>query len=499
MRKKFLFLSLAFIISSCAHIPHKNGIFIENAKIIDGSGNKAAFGNLRIIDGQIECFVSCKAEKNDKIIDAKGLVLAPGFIDTHSHHDRHLDANLDAMPLLSQGVTTIVVGEDGDSVLPIENFFNARNLKPASINIATYVGHGTIRGKIMGQDYKRHASEEEIAQMAILLEEAMKQGALGLSTGLEYDPAIYSSKEEVMQLAKVAAKYNGRYISHLRSEDIALDEAIDEIIEIGRAAKLPVQISHLKIAMVDKWGQANKIIAKLNAARAEGIDITADVYPYTFWQSSLDVLLPARDFKDRKAAEFALNHLAKPQDLIITNFPPNQEYKGKSVADIAKLRGKDEVTTFLDLNIEADAVGKGSGVMGGAMDKNDVAELIKWEHSNICSDGRIIDMHPRGSGSFTKIIAWLVRGEKQLTLEQAIHKMTGLSAKHMGFENRGIIKKGNYADLVLFDENTIKDNATFENPSAISNGVKMVFVNGNIVFQNGKTTNVFAGKAIRRN
>jgi N-acyl-D-amino-acid deacylase len=470
---------------------------IIGAKIIDGTGKKARIGNIRFQNGRIICVNKCEIQANDIKTDGKGLVLAPGFIDTHSHHDRHIDIRPDASVAISQGVTTIVVGEDGDSALPLSVFFDARKTNPAAINIASYVGHGAVRSAIMGDDYKRPATDVEIKKMQDLVAGAMNEGALGLSTGLEYDPGIYSEPKEVIALAQTAAKYNGRYISHIRSEDIAIDEAIDEVIEIGRQAKLPVQISHLKIAMIDKWGQADKIIQKLEKARKEGIDISADVYPYTFWQSSLDVLLPNRDFTDRKAAQFALLHLAKPQDLIITNFPPDQSYIGKSIADIAKLRNKDEITTYLDLNIEAQAAGKGSGVMGRAMAQDDVAKFIGWKHSNICSDGRIIDRHPRGAGSFTRVISWLVKGEKQLSLEQAIYKMTNLSAAHMGIKDRGKIAKNMAADLVLFDEKIIKDMATLENPSAQAVGVSKVWVNGVLVFANGKATDARPGQIIR--
>jgi N-acyl-D-amino-acid deacylase len=498
MRLSVGLISLAMALSAYSGAMAQNATSILKANIVDGTGARARVGNVRIDGGKIICVGKCSPIKGDIIINGKGLILAPGFIDTHSHHDRHIDKRPDALAAINQGVTTVVVGEDGDSALPLSTFFDARKTNPSTINFASYVGHGTVRGAVMGADYKRAATPEEIAKMEALVEGAMKEGALGLSTGLEYDPGIYSTREEVVALSKAAAKYNGRYISHMRSEDIAIEDAIDEVIEIGRQAKIPVQVSHLKIAMVDKWGQADKIIDKLNKARAEGIDITADVYPYTYWQSSLDVLLPARDFTDRKAAEFALTHLAKPDGLILTNFPPDQSYIGKSVADIAKLRGKDDVTTFLELNVEAEAMGKGSGVMGRAMSDEDVAKLIGWEHSNICSDGRIVDMHPRGSGSFSRVFAWLVRDKKQISLETAVYKMTGLSSAHMGFTDRGKIAKGMVADLVLFDAAKIKDNATFKNPAAIADGVNEVWVAGIPVFKDGKPTGATPGQIIRR-
>lgn len=481
-----------------AFAPADAGLVIVNASIVDGTGAPARPGTVRVVDGRIRCVGKCRAARGDQRVDAAGLTLAPGFIDTHSHHGEGLAEQPEAVPVTSQGVTTIVVGQDGFSALPVAGQFAAFTAKPAAVNIASYVGHGSVREAVMGQDAKRPARPDEIGRMKELVAKAMDAGALGLSTGLEYDPAIYSTRAEVLELARVAAAHHGRYISHMRSEDVGLDDAIGELFAIGRATGMPVQISHLKIALVDRWGDAATVLRRLDAARAEGIDVTADAYPYAWWQSGLDVLLPARDFTDLKAAQFALDHLAPPEGLVLTDFPPDPSLVGKSVAEVAKLRGISPAEAFLALNREAAAKGEGSGVMGHAMSEDDVATLIGWANTNICSDGQLEDRHPRGAGSFPRVFAWLVRERKALTLEQAVHKMTGLAADHMGFADRGRIAPGMAADLVLFDPATIADGSSFANPAARPVGIRSVWVNGVMVMNEGAPTGATPGQVLRR-
>jgi N-acyl-D-amino-acid deacylase len=472
-------------------------ILIRHAEIANGRDTALTRGDVRIKDDRIVAIGRLRPARGETVIDAKGLVLAPGFIDTHSHHEEGLAKHLDALQLLSEGVTTIVAGQDGDSVRPVAKLFAERTAAPAAINIASYSGHGALRAAVMGADYKRNATPDEIAKMRALLAEDMKAGALGLSSGLEYDPGIYSSHAEVLELAKEAASHGGRYISHMRSEDRHLWEAIDELIAIGREAKLPVQISHAKLAMTDWWGQADRYLAMLDKARAEGVDVTLDIYPYTGWQATLTVLWPDRNFDDRPTTEFILKHLAPPEGLLISD-APDHALIGKTVAQIAASRGTDPATTAMDLIRESRKAGGDIEVIGTSMDERDVEQLIAWPEANICSDGAFDSLHPRGAGAFARILRVYVREKKVLGLGEAIRKMSGLSAQHMGFPDRGEIRPGAFADLVLFDPATIADHATPQDPQALATGVAKVWVNGTLVYEGGKATGARPGRVLRR-
>jgi len=302
----------------------------------------------------------------------------------------------------------------------------------------------------------------------------------------------------VLALAREAAAHGGRYISHMRSEDRDLWEALGEVVEIGRQTHMPVQVSHAKLAMTDWWGQADRFLAVLDKARAEGIDATLDVYPYTYWHSTLTVLWPERNFGDRPTAEFILKHLAPAKGLLISRFAPDPSIAGKTVAEIAVLRKTDEVTTLMALVREAEASGGGANVIATSMDERDIAKLVAWPHANISSDGGIGARHPRGAGAFTRVLRIYVRETGLLPLEQAIYKMTGLSAAHMGIADRGTLRPGAFADLVLFDPATVGDRATTDDPQAISTGIARVWVNGAVVFDGKRTTGAHPGRVIRR-
>jgi N-acyl-D-amino-acid deacylase len=307
----------------------------------------------------------------------------------------------------------------------------------------------------------------------------------------------------LIALAGVAAEHNGRYISHLRSEDRWFEQAIDEIIEIGRVTGIPVQVSHIKLALASLWGQAPDILAKMDAARAGGIDITADIYPYEYWQSYMMVLLPGRDINDRTEVEFALTELAPPDGIQFTQFKPRPEYVGKTLTEVAGLMETDPVSAFMELIAESEAWRMEHGehgdmIIGTSMREEDIRTLMAWEHTNICSDGYLQDLHPRGIGSFPRVLGRYVREQNLMSLEEAVHKMTGLAADHMGFDDRGVIRPGGAADLVLFDPETVIDNATPENPGAISTGIHTVWVNGRIVFENGAETGATPGRFISR-
>ena len=476
---------------------------ITNVIIIDGTGAGRREGAVRFLGAEIIDVGDLEARPGEPVSNGGGLVLAPGFIDTHSHADHELFDQPGALAAVSQGITTVVVGQDGSSPFPLLDFRFRLVESPAAINVAAYSGHNSIRERVLGEQYQHQASEPEISVMSQFLREDLQAGALGLSTGLEYDPGIYSTTEEVIALAKVAASHGGRYISHVRSEDRWFEQAIDEIIEIGRAVDIPVQVSHIKLALTSLWGRAPEILAKMDAARSEGIDITADIYPYEYWQSGMMVLLPQRDITDRAEVEFALSEIAPPDGFWFTQFDPNPEYVGKTLTEVAEILGTDPVSAFMSLIAQSEALQKETGqrsdmIIGTSMREEDIRILMAWPHSNICTDGSLNDLHPRGIGSFPRILGRYVREQGLISLEQAIHKMTGLSAQHMGFENRGVIRPGAAADFVLFDPETIIDNATPQNPGALSSGISKVWVNGRLVFENGQETGQRPGRFISR-
>ena len=471
---------------------------IVGARVIDGTGTPARSADVRIRDGRIDAVGRLTRTTADRVVNARGLVLAPGFIDTHSHHDRGLLEHRDAIAAVSQGITTIVAGQDGESHLPLASWFARLDSQPAAINVASYVGHGTIRQRVMGDDYERPATDSEVTRMEQLVREEMSAGALGLSTGLEYDPGIYSTRSEVLALAKAAGAMGGRYISHMRSEDRDFWQALDELITIGRVARMPVQVSHMKLAMRALWGQGDRLVATLNRARAEGVQVTADVYPYTMWQSTLTVLYPKRNFADRAETEFILKQVAAPEDLVIGDYALDPTYVGKDVGQIAVLRGTDPATTLMALIAESQARQADESVVAKGMDERDVATIMRWPFTNICSDGALDGAHPRGYGTFTRVLGRYVRDEKVLTLEEAVRKMTSLSAANVGIAGRGTIRAGLAADLVLFDPNTVADRATIREPHALSTGIRAVWVNGEVVFEDGKTTGRFPGRVLRR-
>lgn len=480
-----------------------SSLLIRNVRIVDGTGEAAYSGDVRIADDSISDIGDLEAIAGEVSYDGNGLVLSPGFIDTHSHSGSDLLDQPDAMPAVSQGITTVIVGQDGGSELPLAGFLGRFEAAPVAINLASYAGHNTIRSKVMGKDYRRKATEEEVAAMAEMLKQELASGALGLSSGLEYEPGIYSDPSEVLALAQVAADAGGRYISHVRSEDRWFEQALDEIIEIGRVTGMPVQVSHIKLAMKRLWGEAPRIIEKLDAARAGGVQITADIYPYEYWQSNLMVLLPERDYTDLDAIEEALDQIAPPDGIWLTQFDPEPELVGRTLTQIAAARGVDTATAFMQLARASETMEEKTGngadaIIGTSMRKEDIQKLLLWSETNICTDGAFVDLHPRARGTFPRILGRYVREHGLLSLEAAVHKMTGLAAKHMGFENRGVIRVGAKADLVLFDPDTIVDRATPEAPDLLSEGIEAVWVAGKQVFDDGRATGARPGTIIVR-
>ena len=506
MRRVAFIASLLLSLAACgttAPAPAGRTLLITNARIVDGTGSAARSGSVRIRGDRIVAVGDLRQEAGDSVVDAHGLTLAPGFIDTHSHHDRGLESDRGALAVVSQGITTIIAGQDGGSRIPLASFFSALEANPVAINVGSYVGHGSVRDSVLGEDYKRVATPAEVERMKTIVAHEMGAGALGLSSGLEYDPGIYSDPSEVVALAKVAADSSGRYISHMRSEDRELFKAADELINIGRVNHMPVQISHAKLAMRSLWGRAPEFLAKLDSARARGVDVTMDVYPYPFWQSTLTVLYPSRNFDDRDTTEFILREVAAPEGLLISRFEPQPEYAGKTVAEIARLRNSDPATTLMWLIATSEAARKsggkgGQGVIATSMDERDIANLIAWPFANISTDGELDGRHPRGFGSFPRVLGRYIREQHVVSLEEGIRKMTSLAAHNVGLHDRGTIAPGMFADLVLFDPNTVIDRATPQDPHALSEGIDRVWVNGRMVYAGRAVTGAHPGRVLRR-
>jgi N-acyl-D-amino-acid deacylase len=479
-------------------------LLIVDAIVIDGTGAPRRPAAVRLRGDRIAEVGALSPAPGEAVFDAKARVLAPGFIDTHSHGDRGLFEHAGTLAAVSQGISTIVVGQDGGSPWPLEDFFARLEREPVAINVASYVGHGRIRGKVMGEDFRRHARPYEVARMRELLAQELKAGALGLSSGLEYDPGIFSARSEVLDLARVAAAAGGRYISHVRSEDRHFWDAIDEIITIGREAKLPVQISHVKLAMRSLWGQADRLLGMLNEARGAGVDITADIYPYLYWQSTLTVLFPERDFESRRTAEFVLREIATPDALLLGTFAPEPAYGGKTLAEIARLRGTDPPATLMALIREARAFAPQNrdddveSVIGTSMSEPDLEALLAWPYTNVCTDGELDGRHPRGFGTYPRVLGRYVRERKVVSLEEAVRKMTSLAAHNVGLRDRGAIRPGAFADLVLFDPETVTDRATTRDPHALSAGIQRLWVNGEVVYEAGAASAHRPGRALRR-
>ena len=478
---------------------------ISNAVIFDGSGDDPYEGSVRF-DATTQRIVAVgdlEAIPGEVVIDAKGRALAPGFIDTHSHHYEDADKFRDMPGVLSQGITTIVRGMDGTAgnYQSVAKFNVAFEASPAAINVASFSAHNTIRQLVMGDDNRRHATPAEIDAMAELIAADMQAGALGLSTGLEYEPGIFSTTEEVIELARVAAASGGRYTSHLRDEDDRFIDAVNEIIRIGEDADIPVHVSHIKLADRLAWGTTADVIGLLNGARSRGVEITADIYPYERWASNLAVLFPERDYSSVETAEYTFERTAAAEDILLISYPANPAFEGMTVAEVAGITERDEVTTLLELSQAAEdhrrETGEDSGIIAKSMNNEDIAAFLRWPYMNICSDGWH-GGHPRGYGSFPRVLGLFGREFGVLTVPEAIFKMTARAADSMGISDRGRITAGHYADLVIFNPDTVIDRATMKEPMAMSSGIEQVWVNGVLAFDDGAPTEAFAGQVVKR-
>jgi N-acyl-D-amino-acid deacylase len=471
------------------------GLLIRNGTVIDGTGGPERIADVRIAGDTIVEVGPSLAPRGEREIDASGLIVSPGFIDTHSHADRGLEDMPDTASQVRQGITTTVVGQDGGSDLPTSDFLDGIDRLKPSINYATTVGHGTVRGLVMGADFKRAATAAEIETMKTLVERAMKDGALGLSSGLEYDPGFYAKPDELVALASVAAKYGGYYTSHVRDEENEVFAAWSEAIDVGRKAGLPVLISHAKMASKPVWGQAARGLKLLEDANRAGVRVRADWYPYTYWQSSMYVLIPDRDFENRKKWEVGLEEVGGPQNVLVTSYRPNTAWNGQDVAEIARGQGKDAVTMIIEM---MRASGNSVGIIGTSMDEADLTRFAAHPLTVICSDGGLSGRHPRGYGAFPRVLATYVREQKALDLRRAINKMTGAPAAYLGLAQRGVIAPQNKADVVIFNAATVQDRGTKTDPAQAPVGIHYVIVNGHVVLNDGTMTDARPGRAIHR-
>lgn len=468
-----------------------SGFVIRNARIIDGTGRPAFESDVRVIDGRIAQLGKIKPKPDDEVIDASGLVLAPGFIDIHNHSQSGLPRDGAAGNQVSQGITTVVIGPDGGSPFPLQSYFAGLEGKVA-VNVASFIGHATLREQVMKSGFDRKATDVEVVEMQKLLDQAMREGAFGLSSGLEYDTGFSASTEELIALAKVAAKYKGIYMTHMRDEEEGMLDALREAIRIGREAHLPVQISHIKMGNRNVWGQSTEAIRLIEETRLSGFDITADAYPYTAWASTITVLVPSRKHEDRNEIEKGLNNVGGADKVLVTSCSAHRDYEGKTLDQIAAA----EKTTPVDIYIKIVKSG-GASVVCNSMNEEDVKAFYMQPWVMVASDGGIGSRHPRGTGTFTRVLGRFVRENKWITLEEAVRKMTSMPATRLGLKDRGTIKKGSAADLVLFDPKTVLDRATFVEPLQFSEGIRTAFVNGVKVWDGAKTTGNMPGRILR--
>jgi N-acyl-D-amino-acid deacylase len=464
---------------------------VTGARVADGTGAPLREASVRVEGDRIAAVGKLAPKKGEKVVDGRGLVLAPGFIDIHNHSEEELLTQPLAETQVSQGITTVVQGPDGGSAWPIGDYLRKLAATPPAVNVMTMVGHATVRELVMGEDYKRVATPEETAKMAALVEQGMREGAVGLSSGLEYEVGSYSGTEELVELSAAAARHGGFYMSHVRDEADRTFEAFREAIAIGELAKIPVQISHIKMGVVGMWNRAPEAVALFEQARDRGLDVLADCYPYEAWHSNMEVLVPNKRYDDPGSVAEALADVGGAARITITECKAHPDYAGKTMEEIAKAEGITPVELYIRMIPEG-----GAGIIGHSMTEKDVETFYKRPWVMVGSDGGIDSSHPRGAGTFPRVLGRYVRELHWLTLPEAVRKMTSLPAKRLRLSDRGMIRPGAKADLVLFDPATVADRSTFAKPKELSVGIGMVWVNGETVWADGKTAGARPGRVL---
>jgi len=546
------FLLAVLLLAPAAHaqaVPYD--LVIRNGRIIDGTGSPWYSGDLAIRGGRIAALGKLDGASAKRTIDARGMVVAPGFIDMLGQSELTILVDPHLPSKIYQGITTEITGEGG-SIAPITDalvktdrvgyehygvqptwrtlreYFARLRKQGMGINLATYVGATQVRRVVIGDD-NRAPTTAELERMKALVRDAMHDGAVGISTSLQYAPAMYAKTEELIALAAEAGKLGGIYASHIRDEGDGVLPALDEAIQIGRDARLPVEIWHLKAAGKANWGRMPEIVARIEQARKSGVDIGADTYAYTASFNTFSAIIPpwAHDGGDRSLIERLKDPVARarirkemesttgdwnnewqqvtgPGSIIIgaVQNPKLLPIQGKTIAEIAKLWGKDPIDTVFDLLIEDSAF---TSVAMFTMAEPDVALALRQPWVSICNDsqgtapGGLLGKehpHPRAYGTFPHVLRKYVREDKTLTLEDAIRKFSALSAQKMRLADRGVLKQGMWADIAVFDPDTIRDAATFDNPNQLSDGMRFVLVNGVPVIEEGKMTNALPGKVV---
>jgi N-acyl-D-amino-acid deacylase len=496
-------------------------VLIVNAKVIDGSGSPWFYGDVGIRDDTIAAVGLLPNAQATTRVDARGLVVSPGFIDIHSHGRRGIFEVPTAENYLREGVTTFVEGPDGSSPLPLAPFLDRVSKTPISVNFATMVGQGTIRSQVIGLA-NRKATTEEIEKMKALAAQAMKDGAFGLSTGLYYVPGNFTPTEEVIEIAKVVGRMGGIHISHMREEAAHVLDSVRETIRIGEEGGLPTQITHHKIIGQGNWGASIDSLKLVEAARARGVDVTIDQYPYTASSTGIASLFPqwaleggqkstverlsAVDTRARIKAVIVENikhdrGAGDPKNVSIASCGFDKTLAGKNLAEITRLRGVEPtIENAADTAIELQQKG-GCSAIYHAIAEADIVRILRSPYTMIASDGEIpvfgqAAPHPRSYGTFARVLGVYVREQKVLTLEEGVRRMSGYPAARLKIWNRGLLRPGMKADLVIFDPDQIADRATFENPHQYSVGVRDVMVNGKFSLRDGAVTKDRPGRVL---
>lgn len=496
-------------------------VLIRNARVIDGTGNPWFHASVAVKNGRIAAIGRLEGAAAARVIDAAGRVLAPGFIDVHTHVEGAIEKVPRADNYLLDGVTTIVTGNCGGSTADVSGWFARLEELGIGVNVATLIGHNTVRRQVMGTE-NRHATPEELARMKELVHTAMAQGAVGLSTGLIYIPGAYAPTEEVVELARSAAVYNGVYASHMRDEGAHILEAIHEAARVGEQAGMPVQISHFKIDTPRIWGFSEKSLALVEDYRRRGVDVVVDQYPYDHSSTNLGITLPAwalaggadalreRLSNPETRARIAAEMRQRLEDLghtdysyaTVARFKPEPSWEGKNLAEITRLR---ELDPTLDNQIETIfhiLLNGGAQMIYHSMSDVDIERILRYPNTAIASDGGVRVFgegmpHPRSYGTNARVLAEYVHKRGVLTIEDAIRRMTSLPARTFRFGDRGLAREGFAADLVLFDPARVQDKATYTQPHQYSEGFDFVLVNGVVMVDNGALTEERGGLILR--